>query len=618
MDRLSLPDPQSSIPNPQSATLDPQSSTFTPARRSLWARWTGLLNRREYGTSLALFRIGCGLAVFCSVGSALLHGVAGAVWLDQADGGYRQWGNPLWLFGLAGGESAAQRHFEYFKVGLGPWLFGLLGGVSPATLWAMVGVVMVSALMLIVGLGGRITTFVLLQAYIAVSGINDQIWGGDDQLIGNALWLLVLGRATATLSLDCRLRTGCWRSDTLVAAWPRYLAIYQLVLVYFTTAMQKVSIYWTPAGEYSALYYILQEPTWQRWDMSWLAWVFPLTQVATALTWCWELSSPLLLLALWYRSTPERRGWLRTLFNAINFRRLYVLVGLGMHLGIWILMGVGPFSWITLSFYFCLYRPEEWRTTWNRVRGWWTKTARTEAPPGVALETVAPAPALAASRRRWLDRLVYAFVTLHVVAITLMAVPSPEGAMDRADWEIPSAQAEFIGWADRLTDWGFTVTPAELKDILWKTAQDYMGVRKWVLAPFAPYYDLCGTRQGWRMFVGPDTTPRRLYIEVRENRRWRPVYVARDPDHNWLGFQLNHEHLRTAVHDMGLYKKGKELGQFAQWVAERAARDFPRADQLRLRLKEFEIPTPEEVRAGRRHEGHWVARHVVKLAPFRD
>ena len=32
--------------------------------------------------------------------------------------------------------------------------------------------------------------------------------------------------------------------------------------------------------------------------MTWLAWVFPMTQVATAVTWFWEVLSPIWLLAV--------------------------------------------------------------------------------------------------------------------------------------------------------------------------------------------------------------------------------------------------------------------------------------------------------------------------------
>jgi hypothetical protein len=522
--------------------------------------------------------------VLTSIGNALLHGVVGVIWLDQADGGYRRLASP-------------------------PWLFELLGGVSPTTLWPMVCLVLASSVMLTIGLGGRVTAFVLLQSYLAVSHINWHTRGCDDQLIGNALWLLVLGRSTATLSVDCRIRTGSWRSDVPVAAWPRYLAVFQLVLVYWTTGLQKVSIHWNPGGGFSALYYILQEPSWQRWDLSWLAWVYPLTQVATALTWFWEMSAPLLLLALWYRATSDRPGRLRAFFNWLNFRRLFVVVGVAMHLCVFVLIGLGPFTWITLSFYVCLFRPDEWRAAGNQIRRIWVKNP-SDGLPDRCREMSAEM-----SRPAWW---VVALVTFHVVAVTLMALPAPAGAMDREDWESPLAQEEFAAWADRLSSWGLSFTPGELEDDLWKAAQGYMAVREWLLAPFQPYYQLCGTRQGWRMFVGPNLTPTRLHIDVRQDGNWRPVYVERDPTYHWLGRKLDHEHLRTAIFTMVFFKYERELGQFARWVAAQAAVDFPRADRVRVRLEQFRTPAPEQVRAHHRPTSRIVAQHEILLAEFKN
>jgi hypothetical protein len=547
----------------------------------MWSRWLGLLARREAGTSLALFRIACGLVVFSTILDPLLRGVLADVWLDQRDGGYRELATP-------------------------PWLFRLLGGVHPATLWLVVACLLASSAALVLGLGGRLTAFVVLQLYLAVSHINWHTGGCDDKLIGNALWLLVLSRSTATLSLDCRLRSGSWTSTRLVSAWPRYLAIYQLVLVYFTAALQKVSIHWSPAGGFSALYFILQEPSWQRWDMSWLAWVYPLTQLATAATWLWELSAPLLFLDFWYRGTRERPGRMRALFNRLNFRRLFVVLGVLMHLGVFVLIGLGPFTWITLSFYVCLYHPDEW-PAW--LRNGERRSAGTGAP-GVDSEARTP-------RYRFVAGLVCAFVTAHVVAVTLLAFPAPEGAMDRADWKGPLAQEEFQSWADSLTSWGADVSSAELEDWLWGVAQGYMSVRETLLWPFRPYYSLCGTSQGWRMFVGPNLYPSHLHIDIEENGKWRPVYIERDPDHNWLGDKLDHEHFRTAIFTMIFFEYHRHYAQFARWVARHAARSWPEAARVRVRVYKYRTPGPTEVRENRRPPGQFVQEVELSLEMFR-
>ncbi len=307
--------------------------------RRLWGRWVRFLDQKEPGTTLALWRIACGLCVVGTVGAVLLAGVVPALWLGPADGGYT--------------TSAT------------PWLFRWLGGVTRANVYSVVAITIVAGLMTTVGLGGRWPILVALQGFLNLIALNYGATGAHDAVISNALWLLVLSRSTATLSLDCKLWTGRWTSDKPVPAWPRYLAIFQLVLIYWTSGLQKLSATWTPAGGFSALYYIMQQPVWQRWDMTWAAWLYPLTQIATAVSWIWEITSPLLLLAFWYRATRDRPGWLRRFFNRINFRRVFVVIGVALHLGILLFLEVGPFSWIMLSFYLCLYHPDEWRRKAN-------------------------------------------------------------------------------------------------------------------------------------------------------------------------------------------------------------------------------------------------------------
>ena len=133
----------------------------------------------------------------------------------------------------------------------------------------------------------------------------------------------------------------------------------QIVLVYWTTGLQKVSAYWVPGGDFSALYYILQQPSWHRFEMSWVAYVYPLTQVATATTWFWEILSPLLLLAMWSHHTQGEGGRFRRLLWSLRVRAVFVWIGIGFHVALTILMDVGPFPMISLGFYICFWHPKD-------------------------------------------------------------------------------------------------------------------------------------------------------------------------------------------------------------------------------------------------------------------
>ena len=312
-------------------------------RRWFWVRWAAFFNERQDGTTLALLRIALGISLLYSIGSVVLHGMVPVIWLGPHDGGYT-------------------------SPGQGPWLFHWIGGLTPTTLWAVVVATLLGGLLLVLGLGGRLAALVALLGYQNLIGSNGETLGAYDWLLTNALWLVFLSRSTATLSLDCRLRTGRWTSTEAVPAWPRYLAVYQIVLVYWSTGIHKLSRSWVPGGGFSAIYYILQEPTWQRWDMTWLAPYYPLTQIATAVTWIWEISAPLLLLVLWYRHTADRPGRLRALCNRLPLRGLWVAAGVAMHGGIMLFMDVGPFSAVSLSYYVCLFHPAEWRSFGVRLR----------------------------------------------------------------------------------------------------------------------------------------------------------------------------------------------------------------------------------------------------------
>lgn len=302
------------------------------AMKRLWSAWVALTSIREPGTALARFRIAVGLVILYSLVSMIAAGLVEVMWVDAAYGGL---------------QTLSTRH----------WLVGLLGGRTVTTAWTLVGAGLVLASLVVVGLGGRLTTLLTLQVYYALTTAHGTLSGGYDTLITNALWLLVLGEGTATLSLDSRRRTGRWRSDRLVSAWPRYLVIVQLVVVYTTTGLHKLSPVWTPGGDYSALYWVFQEPTWRRFDMAFTASVFPLTQLATAVTWWWEVLAPLLLVVYWARYTADRGGRVRRGLNRFDLRKPWAAVGVGLHLGILALLNVGPFSPISLAYYLCLIPP---------------------------------------------------------------------------------------------------------------------------------------------------------------------------------------------------------------------------------------------------------------------
>lgn len=299
-----------------------------------FAAWTALMDRREPPLAIALFRIGVGAVLLESLLSAVMGGVVSIIWVDKAYGGYVSFTNV-------------------------PHLVRWLGGPTPNVIWGIVIATIAAGVCVTAGAGGRLSAFAALQGYIALHRLNHHTSGSSDLLLTNALWILVLSRSTATLSVDCRLRTGNFRSSEPVPAFPRYLAVIQLLVMYWATGIQKVGASWLPTGSYAALYYILQQPTWQRFGMTWAARAYPLTQIATAVTWLWEVTAPLLFLFYYYRATEGPKSRLRALAGRFDWRIPFIVTGVMLHIAIWASMNVGHFSQITLAFYVCLFHPEE-------------------------------------------------------------------------------------------------------------------------------------------------------------------------------------------------------------------------------------------------------------------
>ncbi len=275
--------------------------------RGLWSSWVALLSIREPATSLARFRIAVGLVILYSLLSMIVAGLVEVMWIDFEYGGL---------------QTLSTRH----------WLVGLLGGRTPSTAWILVGGGLLLGGLLTVGLGGRLTALVALQFYYALTSAKPTLAGGYDTLITNALWLLVFAESTATLSLDCRLRTGRWRSDRPVPAWPRYLFMMQLAALYCTTGSVKTGSVWKKGD---ALYYALNMDHFYRFE--WLTQQVSavlgtnLFRLNTWVTHWWEMLFPVTLVGVvlgftvahrdqpWYRAQDVwwRRWGARALWVAI-------------------------------------------------------------------------------------------------------------------------------------------------------------------------------------------------------------------------------------------------------------------------------------------------------------
>ncbi len=304
---------------------------------NLWSRWKATLAHTEPAHGLAVLRMGMGLVLVIEMLSVWSADLVPMLWLTPEDGGY-----------LTSQQS-------------GSFLVNALGGRTTTLIWGLWATSLVAGLSLLAGVFPRVAAFIGMEAFFAITWVNPHAGGSYDMLISNLLLLLVFAQSGATGSVVAKWKTGRWWPDTPVPAWPRYLVIGQMVTMYTSTGFQKVSASWVPGGDLSALFYILQQPSWQRFDMTWAAQVYPLTQAATLGTWLFEVGAPILLVAFWFRRTHDKPGRVRAWFNRWDIRSIWLAIGVAMHVGIMLLMEVGTFSVVCVFSYACFFHADEFK-----------------------------------------------------------------------------------------------------------------------------------------------------------------------------------------------------------------------------------------------------------------
>jgi hypothetical protein len=304
---------------------------------NLLQRYACFWDRREPAQSLALVRIGVGATLLLDLTQIAGLGLVRALFAPIEDGGIgpASYAHPRVLF------------YEAF-------------GASAATAYLLFGLTMCSALALCVGFHTRLSALLLLFCSAQLSALAPDADRGIDGLLRNALAVLALSGAGATWSLDARWETGSFAPQREVPAWPRYLLIAQVVLLYFSAGVLKQSAAWSAVGGYSALFMVLSKPLYTRFEWShWqLVALYPLLQMATFATLAFERSALFVPLWMWLRANPERGGLVGKLVRRGHVLEIWIATGVMFHLGLAAFTELGIFPWGCLALYPALLRPE--------------------------------------------------------------------------------------------------------------------------------------------------------------------------------------------------------------------------------------------------------------------
>lgn len=298
----------------------------------VWRAWVALTDRREAPDVLAVIRIGVGLVLLYDFAQVGRLGLVHALLLPPEAG----------MVGPAP---------------LDPPLWTRLFGATPAAADGLYALLCLTAATTAAGALSRASALALMLLSAQWAAMLPEGDRAIDMLLRNALLVLACSGCGATWSVDARIATGRWSGDGhLVPAWPRYLLLLQVVVMYFTAGVQKYGQHWWPWGGFTALYVILHDWSYARYAMPWLdqpPFRFG-TGLATAVTMAWQWTYPAVLLP--YVAPDTRIGaW----FVRFRLHWLWIAVGAIFHLLIAATMELGIFPFGMLAVYPAFVHPDE-------------------------------------------------------------------------------------------------------------------------------------------------------------------------------------------------------------------------------------------------------------------
>lgn len=167
---------------------------------------------------------------------------------------------------------------------------------------------------------------------------NPALSSGSDDVLKAALFLLLLSPSGLAFSLDARRLRRKGRlppGPAFTPAWPVRVLQIQLCILYLTTGLAKLRTegvndptWWRG----TSIHYVLNYVIMTRWSYAQLPLPFWITRIMTYVSVGWEVLFTPLVLFRWTRK------WV-------------LWFGVAFHLGIWLTLEVGWFSFYTLSLY---------------------------------------------------------------------------------------------------------------------------------------------------------------------------------------------------------------------------------------------------------------------------
>jgi len=274
---------------------------------------------------LAVVRIIAGLLLMWSCG----------VWLMDVDGFFGPHG---WL-----------RDGDVWRMNDQPWQWSWYFALSsPTAVRVLVLATLLAAACLTVGLATPVAASLSLAGFLAAVNRTPLTVFGFDDALGMLLIPLAIGPSGATLSLDRRLGLNASGAGPSVSANValRLLQVHLCVVYFFSGIAKLLGASW---WEGTALWGAAANSRYRTLDLTWLAGHPLLVNALTLGTLFWEVSYPALV---WPRLT----------------RRVAIAMGILVHLGIGLAMGMKEFALAMIAANLAFVPASVWHSLLLRLR----------------------------------------------------------------------------------------------------------------------------------------------------------------------------------------------------------------------------------------------------------
>jgi len=261
------------------------------------------------------------------------------------------WSCAVWLMDVDAffGPHGWLRDGDVWRMNDQPWQWSwFFAFSSPTAVRVLVLITLVAAACLAAGLATPVAAWVSLVGFLAAVNRTPLTIFGFDDALGMLLIPLAIGPSGAVLSLDRRLGFATSGDEPSVAAniALRLLQVHLCVVYFFSGIAKLLGASW---WEGTALWGAAANSRYRTLDLTWLARHPLLVNMLTLTAVYWEVSYPAIV---WPRLT----------------RRLAIAMGIFVHLGIGLAMGMKEFALAMIAANLAFVPATTWRAMLLRLQ----------------------------------------------------------------------------------------------------------------------------------------------------------------------------------------------------------------------------------------------------------